>query len=316
MIEDKCEINKKGPLVAILMCTYNGERFIEDQIRSIARQNYTNWYLIISDDGSTDHTLEIISELSAELPNKIQLRKGPRQGFAVNFLSLASDKSIKAEYFAFSDQDDVWLPEKIKNAVNIISANEVKNSAYLYCGRTIYTDEQLSPQAMSSVMGRTPSFANALVQSIAGGNTMIFNNEVKKLLENIGVVEIPSHDWWVYQIVTGSGGKVFYDTAAYVYYRQHESALIGGNTSLVSKIKRLRGLLDGHLREWSDKNIFALNKASQYLTDHSKSTLNCFSSLRESNALNRLLVALMSGIYRQNKIETLLLSICCLFKKL
>ena len=106
---------KRGYSVAILLGTYNGERFLEAQLDSLESQTARHWKLYVSDDGSTDATLDIIQRYQSKWSaDKIQYQLGPQKGFAQNFLSLACDPDIKADYFAFCDQDDVWLPEKIE----------------------------------------------------------------------------------------------------------------------------------------------------------------------------------------------------------
>ncbi len=310
------ESTRNEPLVTVLMCTYNGQEYIEAQIRSIVDQTHKNLKLVISDDGSTDKTIEIIRNVAARSAQTINVRSGPSLGFATNFLSLAVDHTINGDYFAFSDQDDVWAPEKIQAAIQNIAANEVNSKPYLYCGRTVYVDARMNPLGMSKVMRRRPSFENSLVQSIAGGNTMVFNKEAKKIIERIGVVDVPSHDWWLYQLVTGHGGTVYYDTQPYVYYRQHDTALIGGNTSVASKVRRLRRLFDGHFHGWMDKNICALKKARSTLTDHAYHTLDRFNLARASGPVNRLLICSKSGVFRQSSLETVLMSLACLLKKL
>jgi len=298
------------------MCTYNGQDYVEDQVRSIIDQTYKNLNLVISDDGSTDKTIETIRSIAAGSAQTITVRSGPGQGFAKNFLSLATDPSIHGDYFAFSDQDDVWAPEKLQAAIQNIAANEVTSKPYLYCGRTVYADARMNPLGASKVMSRGPSFENSLVQSIAGGNTMVFNKEAKKIIERIGVVDVPSHDWWLYQLVTGHGGTVYYDTRPYVYYRQHDTALIGGNTSVSSKVRRFRRLLDGHFHDWMDMNICALEKTKGTLTDHARHTLHRFSLARASGPVDRLLICSKSGVFRQSLLETILMSLACLLKKL
>ena len=100
----------KQPHVAILMCTLNGERFLKEQLDSFTTQTHQDWTLWVSDDGSTDQTLEILRATQAEWgADRLKIVEGPRKGFARNFLSLACRAEIEAEYFAFSDQDDVWL---------------------------------------------------------------------------------------------------------------------------------------------------------------------------------------------------------------
>ena len=183
--------------MAILLCTYNGARFLAEQLDSLGSQTHQNWVVFASDDGSTDQTLEILRQYEAKWPaRKLTIRQGPQKGFCQNFLSLACDPDIKADYYAFCDQDDVWLPAKLEVALSNIVANQSDGVPYLYCGRSKYVTENLKPRGMSPLFVFPPSFRNALVQSIAGGNTIVFNQAAKLLLEKVGPVYVPSHDWW------------------------------------------------------------------------------------------------------------------------
>ena len=100
--------------------------------------------------------------------------KGPKKGFAQNFLSLASKKSIKSSLYCFCDQDDIWIPEKLEKAIEKIDKNEKFKIPILYGGRTIYIDENKNRIGFSPLFKKEPKFNNALVQNIAGGNTMVF----------------------------------------------------------------------------------------------------------------------------------------------
>jgi glycosyltransferase involved in cell wall biosynthesis len=102
--------------VAILMCTKNGEAFLDEQLKSIAEQTHANWTLFVSDDGSTDATGNILKRFAAIHEQKTVVRNGPGKGVCANFLSLATDSAIDADYFAISDQDDVWYKDKLARA--------------------------------------------------------------------------------------------------------------------------------------------------------------------------------------------------------
>lgn len=122
-------------LVAILLCTFNGEKFLSEQLDSLQSQTYQNWVVIASDDGSTDNTLKILQQYKAKWPSgKLSIRNGPQKGFCQNFLSLACNPDIFADYYAFCDQDDVWLPEKLDVALRNIAANQKNKTPYVYCG--------------------------------------------------------------------------------------------------------------------------------------------------------------------------------------
>src|SRR5262249_4800134 len=125
----------REPAVAILLCTKNGEAFLREQLESFEDQTYKNWFLVVSDDGSADNTPNILNSFAQGRPRNTMLREGPRQGACANFLSLATDPSINAEYFAFSDQDDIWYKDKLERALNWLITIPV-NVPALYCART------------------------------------------------------------------------------------------------------------------------------------------------------------------------------------
>ena len=182
----------QDPMVAILMGTKNGQQFLAQQLDSLEVQTHQNWMLIASDDGSSDDTLRILKVYQAKWPaGKVIIKEGPKQGFCVNFLSLACDPNIKADYYAFCDQDDVWLPTKLEVALENIIQHQEENVPYVYCGRTSYVNENLKKIGCSPLFAFPRTFRNALIQSIAGGNTMVFNQSAKNALEKVGVVQHP-----------------------------------------------------------------------------------------------------------------------------
>ena len=149
--------------VAILMCTRNGEAFLGQQLESIADQTHTNWRLFVSDDGSTDQTKEILKRFAETHYQSTTIRNGPGKGVCVNFLSLATDPSIDADYFAFSDQDDVWHEDKLHRALTWLAtiSGDVPG---LYCGRTELVSTDGRSYGLSPLFTRPPTFRNALVQ--------------------------------------------------------------------------------------------------------------------------------------------------------
>lgn len=311
------ELGSNAPLVAILLCTYNGARFLAEQLDSLTAQTHKNWVVIASDDGSTDQTLEILQQYQSKWPSgKLTIRSGPQKGFCQNFLSLACDPNIRADYYAFCDQDDVWLPEKLKVALENISSNQQVKVPYLYCGRTKYVNENLKPCGMSPLFVFPPSFRNALVQSIAGGNTMVFNQATKWVLEKVGPVEVPSHDWWIYQVVSGVEGIVFYNPKPYVLYRQHEFALVGGNNSFPAKLERVIMLLQGRFQGWNTQNIIALKQINYLLVKNHQEILRLFEILRGAHIKDRFRLMEVCGLYRQTRRGTFSLFLAALIKKI
>lgn len=298
------------------MTSFNGEKFILQQLESIFSQTFKNWQLIISDDGSTDKTKEIIFEYQKIWGEKIQLRNGPLKGFAENFLSLACDKTLIADFYAFCDQDDVWLPQKLEVTIKQISDDCLNNEPYLYCGRTVSVDDKLKPIGQSTLFNKPPSFDNALVQSIAGGNTMVFNRASKLLIETVGVVPTPSHDWWLYLLISGVGGKVFYDPTPWVLYRQHENSIVGENNSFFNKSKRLIKLLNGRFKTWTDSNIKCLQMSENVLTHSAKESLNNLINIRQLSFFKKIKNMKLFRYYRQSSFQNLILKIAFLMNKI
>jgi glycosyltransferase involved in cell wall biosynthesis len=308
---------KGEPLVLILMGTFNGQRFIRDQLDSIASQTHNNWKLVISDDGSTDRTLEIARCWAKEVgEERVILRSGPQQGFARNFLSLASDKSLKADFYAFSDQDDIWRADKISSAVSYLrEAKEMCPS--LCCGRTAYIGKDSEIYALSPLFKKRPCFHNALVQNLAGGNTMLFNNQTRDLLEKAGLrVNVAFHDWWTYLLVTGCEGFVFYDETPRVLYRQHDRNSLGGNLGWRAHLVRLNKLLKENFKEWTNLNTAALSKVQHLLSKNNREILADFLTARNSNVIRRCLAFKRLGIYRQTMLGNLGLLIGLLLNKI
>lgn len=304
------------PHVTILMCTYNGERFLAQQLDSIARQTYPNWNVLISDDGSTDMTLEILRQYAESWGGeKLTVHEGPRKGFAANFMSLTC-RAQSSHYYAWADQDDVWHDNKLETALSALQ-RESSDVPLLYSTRTELIDESGTIIGLSPVFSRPTSFANALVQSIGGGNTMVFNSATHALFRLGGAqLDIVAHDWWAYIVVTGAGGKVFHDMSPSISYRQHEANIIGSNSDMRARLVRLRMTFSGRFRSWNSRNIAALDSIQSSLSLDSKVTLEYFKKARRSRGLNRFLSLWRAGVYRQTHWGNLGLILAAVFNKI
>jgi glycosyltransferase involved in cell wall biosynthesis len=209
-----------GRTVTILLCTFNGERFLAHRLDSLERQTFKNWKLIASDDGSSDQTKSILHAFRKSFaPGKVKIIDGPRRGAPANFLFLACGKNLASDYYAFCDQDDVWEADKLARAIGVLEQTGLGVPA-LYGSRTSLIDETGKTTGFSPLFPKTPTFRSALVQSIAGGNTMVFNQKACELLAFCGAdINVPSHDWWLYQVTSACGGCVHYDAYPSVRYR-------------------------------------------------------------------------------------------------
>lgn len=285
--------------VTILMCTYRGEAFLPEQLDSIERQSCADWVLHVSDDGSNDATLALLEEFRNRHGDRVSLWQGPQRGFAANFMSLLHNPCVQGDYFAFCDQDDIWLPDKLERSLAALTGLHAER-ALLYGSRTQLIDTQGQSLGLSPLFRRKPSFGNALVQSIAGGNTMLFNEAARRLLCQVPEdLQVVSHDWLAYLLVTGSGGQVIYDSQPTLLYRQHAGNLIGSNMGLKARLGRVRRLLQGSFREWTDSNMRILEQCSDLLCDDNRQRFERFRRARESGLLRRVHLLLGAGVYRQ-----------------
>jgi hypothetical protein len=223
---------------------------------------------------------------------------------------------IKADFYAFADQDDIWQTNKLKRAVDWLKPIS-KELPALYCSRTEIVNDIGTSIGKSPLFKKPPSFANALMQNIAGGNTMVMNDAARSLLMSAGeFVQAISHDWWAYQLITGAGGVVFYDPVSEVRYRQHSNNLVGSNSSLNQKFQRIILLFKGRFRHWNTVNIKSLNEVSFLLNEKNVKILETFSQARDGNILIRLLGVYKSGVYRQTLCGNVGLVLATIFKKL
>ncbi len=310
-------LGSEEPNVAILMCTYNGARFLSEQLDSFEQQTHENWNLIVSDDGSQDETLKILENYSEKWgQGRLKIIIGPQKGFATNFLSLSVRTDITADYYAWSDQDDIWHKDKLQKSLSWLNQSP-QDIPTLYCGRTQLISEAGITVGYSPKFCRPPHFSNALVQSISGGNTMVFNQAARALLQEAGChLIVPSHDWWAYQLISGAGGKIHYDSEPLVLYRQHDENLVGGNSSWLARFFRLHMVFKGRFYEWNTQNIHALETMYHRLNKEHQTTLDHFKTIRNQSISHRLFGMRQSGLYRQTLLGNLGLALATLLKKI
>ncbi len=250
--------------VQVLMSTYNGQTYLKKQIESILEQTYPNIELLVRDDGSSDHTIDILRDYEERYEN-IKVIYGKNIGVNGSFFYLLAQSN--SDYLAFSDQDDIWLPEKIQNAVEKLDYYTVPA---LYAGNKILIDQNDSIIKENNKKKKKPSFSNALIENICTGCTIVMN---KKLADNLKI-HIPKqailHDWWCY-LVASYLGIVVYDEQAYILYRQHGNNIIGQNRNIIKKIEfnikyilKNRGKLSKQLKEFQ-KNYHIIPEKDRQL---------------------------------------------------
>lgn len=292
------------PRIAILLSTFNGARFLREQLGSFLAQTERDWMLLWRDDGSTDATLGIMDAFAAEVgPDRCRRIETPgRLGVAGNFYALIAAARGLGVPVAFSDQDDVWLPEKLSRA---LSALDAQAGPALYCSRQMLVDDELVPIGVSAPVTRPPSFAGALTQNIATGCTIVLDPAAVALVAATIPPRGPLHDWWSYLIVTGAGGRVIVDPEPTMLYRQHAANLIGAPASqrhrAVAALRRGPKAYIAMLQA----NVAALRNVP-VLTPDARRMVNALSAALRGGAVARLRALSLPGLHRQTALETAL----------
>lgn len=216
--------------VEVLMATYNGAPYVGEQLDSVLRQTHPPHRVLVRDDGSSDGTLAVLEEYAAD--PRVEVRAESNVGVPQAFFRLLDDSSDDADLWALSDQDDVWIPEKLARAVARLT--DLDGPA-LYCARVLVVDEQLRPLYPHELPVRGPSFANALVQNVALGCTVVLNRAARDVLCGRWPRECVMHDAWMYLVVAGVG-TVVYDEDLVVHYRQHGRNTVGMGRGPMSRL--------------------------------------------------------------------------------
>ncbi len=213
--------------VVVLMSTYQGVRYVAEQLRSILDQLPPGGRIVVRDDGSTDGTPDTILALG---DGRVTLTRGPNIGFARSFLTLLAEAPEDADMVMLADQDDVWLPHKIQRAWARLAP--LAGVPALYCSRLQLVDAQLQPLGLTPLRKRPPSFQNALAENIVTGCTAAMNVPAVRLVRQCGdPALVHFHDWWCY-LVVAAFGRVVYDPEPTVLYRQHGGNVIGMGSGL------------------------------------------------------------------------------------
>jgi len=306
--------------VAVLMATYNGEKYIKEQIDSILTQSYKDFTLYIHDDGSRDETVSIIKEYTAKYPDRIVLLDHKSTGGASNnfFYML---REVDAEYTMFCDQDDFWLPEKIRKTFSTMRDGENKYPGKCIC---VHCDLEISDKNLKKIhesfYGRNRknpknnSFRQLLCINICVGCTMMINRELRKIALNYNNKNnIYMHDWWV-ALIAAQIGRILFISEPLMKYRQHENNVVGAkleNKSVFSKIKQIHeyiGYKQDHLTK--QRNMAAeLAQLPEITEPGTRKFLKELSVIQKRNKLSRILFYCRNGIIADGNIFLQLLGI-------
>lgn len=221
--------------VSVLLSTFNGEKYIEDLIKSVLKQVNVEVRLIIRDDGSSDSTIDIINAIA---DNRITLYQGENVGPAKSFLDLIK-YAPKAEFYAFCDQDDVWYEDKLFRAVQKLNTC-VPDKPSLYMSTFDVMDEE-GNFLYKCDMGFAKPFtlAQTVMARCANGCVMVFNHILRDLLKKSAPKHMRMHDYWVLLTAEAFQAEIVTDDVATLSYRQHTANVVGADASKGEKFRRL-----------------------------------------------------------------------------
>ena len=300
-------MDKNLPLVAIVLSTYNGERFLEAQMQSLLAQTYQNIQILVRDDGSTDRSLQILESFARDREN-VKVLADKNVGVVSSFLRLLNMASPEAAFVALCDQDDVWREDKIERALSML-ANIDSHVPAMYCSALEVVDEQLNPIRVENQVRKEPSLENALVQNVATGCTTVLNEAAARLVAAKDPVpeRIGMHDWWLYQVIS-CFGRVVFDDVPKIRYRQHGQNVIGSASGVQFWLNRVK-------RHFGPKNNIIKDQAAELLRLYGDDmpaaqrelVREFVDRVQAGSVWKRLTYALRSPVYRQSSLDDLIL---------
>jgi len=305
--------------VTVLLAIYNGSSALEPQLDSYLQQSLKPTHIMASDDGSQDGSqaqFDAFAERAAAVGISCQRVMGPQRGGTANFLSLLAQADPASDYVALSDQDDIWLPEKLAAATHLLAPHA--DTPALLGTRSWEWDSARDQRQLSREVPPPHDFRHALVQNFAGGNTMVLNRAALHLVQRAlpRIVDAAVHDWWLYQLISGAGGRVILDRAPRLLYRQHADNQIGANSGMRSKFHRLGAMLNGTYRQWNDLNIAALEPNMDLLTPESRDILARFIRDRQAPLQARLAMLRHTRLHRKGAVNQASLWLAAALNKL
>jgi glycosyltransferase involved in cell wall biosynthesis len=305
---------KKVKKVQILLSTYNGEKFVEQQLDSLLKQDYGNFNILIRDDGSRDRTVSIVETYCRQNPN-IKLIKGANKGVISSFFDLALNASDTADFFAFCDQDDYWKSSKISRAISLLE-KEDSNIPLLYFSRLEIVDDKLELLKHSQIPPQGVGLKNAVIQNVATGCTIVFNKAMLQLFKS----HVPNgdkvmmHDAWFY-LLGAAFGKLVYDSESHILYRQHSSNTLGmADNKFKSAMIRYKNFKKEGKEKPFTKQIEEFYRLfREDLTLDQKKLIEDF-LLKRKSSISRFSYIINTPLYRQNARDTLIFKVLYLLK--
>lgn len=223
--------------VLVLMATYNGEKYLEQQLESLFNQNKINVEVLVRDDGSSDETQNILDKWQEKA--ELKWYTGKHLNVKYGFYDLMEHAAkTNHQYFAFCDQDDVWDEDKLFVAVEQLKKIEGNKPALYYCGQKL-VDENLSLLDVHRLAPNRSNYARFMLND-AAGCTEVFNRVLLEKIVQYKPKHLLMHDAWLVKVCLALGGEIMVDSNPHMLYRQHASNAVGLKHDLKSNLIRAK----------------------------------------------------------------------------
>jgi len=293
-------VNPNIPKVTVLLTTFNGVRFLDEQLTSLYYQQGVDIEVMVNDDGSTDGTIEILDYWRAKgLIVSISQSRG--LGATRAFLMLLQSCDRK-DFVAFCDQDDVWDKNKL-----VLQANSLDESTPMMstCLR-LYIDEFGEVIGKSKNLRKLPSFVNSCFENIAPGNTVLLNNPAIKVINSLQNPPVVHYDSWIYLLIS-TFGKVDLIPSYFVRYRIHLNNSVGLRKNSFATTRK-------SIKNYLEQQTFLLDEKLEYLSQNQRKHLIAISTLvKEKSLRKKLLLFSKLKIGRQSILDNLFFKFFMLF---
>ena len=268
------------PKVQVLLSTYNGEKFLSDQIESLINQEGVNISILVRDDGSNDKTIELLNQWQDK--GILNWYSGEHLNAALSFIDLLNSAN-GADYYAFCDQDDVWDSDKLAVAIEKLE-KFCKDAPSLYYSSLRLVDENLKTIKIHSIEVKRNLKARYIFSGVAGC-TMVFNNQMLLKAKQFCPkgTSIIMHDSWIFKLCIAIGGQTIADIDSHISYRQHGNNTLGISPTNMQKFKRrLYYLLDSRVQDelkelasfYKDQMTAEYKKFTELICNYNKSFIN------------------------------------------
>jgi rhamnosyltransferase len=299
--------------ILVLMSTYNGQDHLSEQIDSILKQETScDVDILIRDDGSTDGTRLLLEKYNNDYDN-IELKLEDNIGCNASFFKLL-EYAADHDYYAFCDQDDVWLPDKLQIAYDALS-KEDNEKPLMYASSSYLVRNDMKIFGETRKQRRPMTMLNTIIQNICPGHTQVMNQKMLELLKiKIDTNRIYVYDAWATN-VANLKGKLLFDNTSHTLYRQYEGNQLGSGAGkfgqLIASVKRGKNG-DGYkyrMQVEYFKEVYEKELKEKGFYDDIEYFVNA------KTLGKKMLIPFKSGLYRQRKIETMAFYIAVLVGK-